>query len=114
MRWLPRSSPKRRSVPWRALRSRCAAVCWHELSGNRIAFIEHLDCDHRRHALVLPSVVLRPVVAVCATVIDRAFDQVLINVPLHEAGVTFVLDRAGVTSPTPRAATACESTCCCR
>src|SRR5690606_11307985 len=29
----------------------------------------------------------------------RAFDQVLMDVALHRAGVTFVLDRAGVTGP---------------
>ena len=30
---------------------------------------------------------------------NRAFDQVLMDVGLHRAGVTFVLDRAGVTGP---------------
>ena len=30
---------------------------------------------------------------------NRAFDQVLMDVALHRAGVTFVLDRAGVTGP---------------
>jgi 1-deoxy-D-xylulose-5-phosphate synthase len=40
---------------------------------------------------------LHPVVAVYATFINRAFDQVLMDVALHRAGVTFVLDRAGVT-----------------
>ena len=38
-----------------------------------------------------------PVVAVYATFLNRAFDQVLMDVALHRAGVTFVLDRAGVT-----------------
>jgi 1-deoxy-D-xylulose-5-phosphate synthase len=42
---------------------------------------------------------LHPVVAVYATFINRAFDQVLMDVALHNAGVTFVLDRAGVTGP---------------
>jgi 1-deoxy-D-xylulose-5-phosphate synthase len=42
---------------------------------------------------------LHPVVAVYATFINRAFDQVLMDVALHKAGVTFVLDRAGVTGP---------------
>ncbi|GAA4357079.1 1-deoxy-D-xylulose-5-phosphate synthase [Microbacterium rhizosphaerae] len=42
---------------------------------------------------------LHPVVAVYATFINRAFDQVLMDVALHRAGVTFVLDRAGVTGP---------------
>ncbi len=38
-----------------------------------------------------------PVVAVYATFINRAFDQVLMDCALHRAGVTFVLDRAGIT-----------------
>ena len=42
---------------------------------------------------------LHPVVAVYATFMGRAFDQVLMDVALHKAGVTFVLDRAGVTGP---------------
>jgi 1-deoxy-D-xylulose-5-phosphate synthase len=42
---------------------------------------------------------LHPVVAMYATFINRAFDQVLMDVALHKAGVTFVLDRAGVTGP---------------
>ncbi|MCQ0025086.1 1-deoxy-D-xylulose-5-phosphate synthase [Streptomyces somaliensis DSM 40738] len=40
---------------------------------------------------------LHPVVAVYATFLNRAFDQVLMDVALHDCGVTFVLDRAGVT-----------------
>jgi 1-deoxy-D-xylulose-5-phosphate synthase len=40
---------------------------------------------------------LHPVVAVYATFLNRAFDQVLLDVALHRCGVTFVLDRAGVT-----------------
>jgi len=42
---------------------------------------------------------LHPVVALYATFVNRAFDQVLMDVALHHAGVTFVLDRAGVTGP---------------
>lgn len=42
---------------------------------------------------------LHPVVAVYATFMNRAFDQVLMDVALHREGVTFVLDRAGVTGP---------------
>jgi 1-deoxy-D-xylulose-5-phosphate synthase len=42
---------------------------------------------------------LHPVVALYATFAGRAFDQVLMDVALHRAGVTFVLDRAGVTGP---------------
>ncbi|HKA69830.1 MAG TPA: 1-deoxy-D-xylulose-5-phosphate synthase [Actinomycetes bacterium] len=38
-----------------------------------------------------------PVVAIYATFLNRAFDQVLLDVALHRCGVTFVLDRAGVT-----------------
>jgi 1-deoxy-D-xylulose-5-phosphate synthase len=40
---------------------------------------------------------MHPVVAVYATFLNRAFDQVLMDVALHRCGVTFVLDRAGVT-----------------
>lgn len=40
---------------------------------------------------------LHPVFAVYATFLNRAFDQVLMDVALHKCGVTFVLDRSGVT-----------------
>ena len=40
---------------------------------------------------------LHPVVALYATFLNRCFDQILMDVALHRAGVTFVLDRAGVT-----------------
>ncbi|MEI6360505.1 MAG: 1-deoxy-D-xylulose-5-phosphate synthase [Actinomycetes bacterium] len=40
---------------------------------------------------------LHPVVALYATFLNRAFDQVLMDCALHKAGVTFVLDRAGIT-----------------
>jgi 1-deoxy-D-xylulose-5-phosphate synthase len=40
---------------------------------------------------------MHPVVALYATFLNRAFDQVLMDCALHHAGVTFVLDRAGVT-----------------
>jgi 1-deoxy-D-xylulose-5-phosphate synthase len=42
---------------------------------------------------------LHPVVAVYSTFLNRAFDQVLMDVALHRCGVTFVLDRAGITGP---------------
>ena len=40
---------------------------------------------------------LHPVVAIYSTFLNRAFDQLLLDVALHKAGVTFVLDRSGVT-----------------
>jgi 1-deoxy-D-xylulose-5-phosphate synthase len=40
---------------------------------------------------------MHPVVAVYATFLNRAFDQLVMDVALHRCGVTFVLDRAGVT-----------------
>jgi len=40
---------------------------------------------------------LKPVVCVYATFLNRAFDQVLMDVALHRLPVVFVLDRAGVT-----------------
>ncbi|MFH8350366.1 1-deoxy-D-xylulose-5-phosphate synthase [Streptomyces sp. NPDC018045] len=42
---------------------------------------------------------MHPVVAVYATFMSRALDQVLMDVALHRLPVTFVLDRAGVTGP---------------
>lgn len=42
---------------------------------------------------------LHPVVSIYSTFMNRAFDQVLMDVALHKEGVTFVLDRAGVTGP---------------
>jgi 1-deoxy-D-xylulose-5-phosphate synthase len=42
---------------------------------------------------------LHPVVAIYSTFLNRAFDQTLMDVALHQLPVTFVLDRAGVTGP---------------
>ncbi|MFI0743436.1 1-deoxy-D-xylulose-5-phosphate synthase [Streptomyces sp. NPDC021100] len=42
---------------------------------------------------------LHPVVAIYATFLNRAFDQVLMDVALHRLPVTLVLDRAGITGP---------------
>src|SRR5215469_6127868 len=42
---------------------------------------------------------MHPVVAIYATFLSRAFDQVLLDVAMHRLPVTFVLDRAGVTGP---------------
>ena len=42
---------------------------------------------------------MHPVVAIYATFLNRAFDQVLMDVAMHGLPVTFVLDRAGVTGP---------------
>jgi 1-deoxy-D-xylulose-5-phosphate synthase len=42
---------------------------------------------------------MHPVVAVYATFLNRAFDQLLMDCALHKAGVTVVLDRSGVTGP---------------
>src|SRR5689334_19314922 len=41
---------------------------------------------------------LHPVVAIYATFLNRAFDQVLMDVALHKCGITLVLDRAGGTA----------------
>ncbi|TDZ76944.1 1-deoxy-D-xylulose-5-phosphate synthase [Mycobacteroides salmoniphilum] len=40
---------------------------------------------------------LHPVVAIYSTFLNRAFDQVMMDVALHKLPVTFVLDRAGIT-----------------
>ena len=54
-----------------------------------------------QHAVTMASGLayagLHPVVAVYATFLNRAFDQLLMDCALHKAGVTIVLDRAGVT-----------------
>ena len=42
---------------------------------------------------------LHPVVAIYSTFLNRAFDQVVMDVAMHRLPVTFVLDRAGVTGP---------------
>ncbi|HEY0812688.1 MAG TPA: 1-deoxy-D-xylulose-5-phosphate synthase [Pseudonocardia sp.] len=40
---------------------------------------------------------MHPVIALYSTFLNRAFDQLLMDVALHRQGVTLVLDRAGVT-----------------
>jgi len=54
-----------------------------------------------QHAVTMASGLafggMHPVVCVYATFLNRAFDQLLMDCALHRAGVTFVLDRAGVT-----------------
>jgi 1-deoxy-D-xylulose-5-phosphate synthase len=50
-------------------------------------------------AVGLAGAGMHPVVAIYATFLSRAFDQVLMDAALHRAPVTFVLDRAGVTGP---------------
>ncbi len=56
-----------------------------------------------QHALTMAAGLafggLHPVVAIYATFLNRAFDQLLMDIALHKAGVTIVLDRAGVTGP---------------
>ena len=42
---------------------------------------------------------MHPVIALYATFLNRGFDQLLMDVALHRAGVTIVLDRSGVTGP---------------
>ncbi|MBB5808674.1 1-deoxy-D-xylulose-5-phosphate synthase [Saccharothrix ecbatanensis] len=42
---------------------------------------------------------MHPVVAIYATFLNRAFDQLLMDVAMHKQGVTVVLDRAGITGP---------------
>jgi 1-deoxy-D-xylulose-5-phosphate synthase len=42
---------------------------------------------------------MHPVVAIYSTFLNRAFDQLLMDVAMHGLPVTFVLDRAGVTGP---------------
>jgi 1-deoxy-D-xylulose-5-phosphate synthase len=42
---------------------------------------------------------LHPVVAIYSTFLNRAFDQIMMDVALHRLPVTLVLDRAGITGP---------------
>jgi 1-deoxy-D-xylulose-5-phosphate synthase len=42
---------------------------------------------------------MHPVVAVYSTFLNRAFDQLLMDVALHRQPITVVLDRAGITGP---------------
>ncbi|KAA0084507.1 1-deoxy-D-xylulose-5-phosphate synthase [Mycolicibacterium sp. P9-64] len=42
---------------------------------------------------------MHPVVAIYSTFLNRAFDQIMMDVALHQLPVTMVLDRAGVTGP---------------
>jgi 1-deoxy-D-xylulose-5-phosphate synthase len=42
---------------------------------------------------------LHPVVAIYSTFLNRAFDQIMMDVALHQLPVTMVLDRAGITGP---------------
>jgi 1-deoxy-D-xylulose-5-phosphate synthase len=42
---------------------------------------------------------MHPVVAIYSTFLNRAFDQIMMDVALHKLPVTMVLDRAGVTGP---------------
>ena len=54
-----------------------------------------------QHAVVsaagLAAAGMHPVVALYATFVNRAFDQVLMDAALHHEGVTFALDRSGIT-----------------
>src|ERR1035437_3514917 len=56
-----------------------------------------------QHAVTMASGLafagLHPVVAVYATFLNRAFDQLLMDAGLHKSGITVVLDRAGITGP---------------
>jgi 1-deoxy-D-xylulose-5-phosphate synthase len=42
---------------------------------------------------------LHPVVAIYSTFLNRAFDQIMMDVALHRLPVTMVLDRSGITGP---------------
>ncbi|KWX68441.1 1-deoxy-D-xylulose-5-phosphate synthase [Mycobacterium sp. NAZ190054] len=42
---------------------------------------------------------MHPVVAIYSTFLNRAFDQMLMDVALHKLPVTLVLDRSGITGP---------------
>ncbi|OLT38939.1 1-deoxy-D-xylulose-5-phosphate synthase [Serinicoccus sp. CNJ-927] len=54
-----------------------------------------------QHAVAMASGLsftgMHPVVCIYATFLNRAFDQLLMDCALHRQGVTFILDRAGIT-----------------
>lgn len=64
---------------------------------NRIFDVGIAEQHATTSAAGMAYVGLHPVVAVYSTFLNRAFDQLLLDVALHKAGVTFVLDRAGIT-----------------
>ncbi|MFD8290645.1 1-deoxy-D-xylulose-5-phosphate synthase [Streptomyces lavendulae] len=64
---------------------------------NRIYDVGIAEQHGATSAAGLASGGVHPVFAVYATFLNRAFDQVLMDVALHKCGVTFVLDRAGIT-----------------
>ncbi|WP_442893288.1 1-deoxy-D-xylulose-5-phosphate synthase [Aquipuribacter sp. SD81] len=68
-----------------------------EAHPDRVADVGIAEQHAATAAAGMASAGLHPVVAVYSTFLNRAFDQVLMDVALHRAGVTFVLDRAGAT-----------------
>ena len=111
----PRCSPRRSSASASSATTssrsppRCAS---RPASGSSAAASRERFFDvgiAEQHAVTsaagLASGGLHPVVAVYATFLNRAFDQLLMDVALHRLPVTFVLDRAGITGedgPSPQ------------
>jgi 1-deoxy-D-xylulose-5-phosphate synthase len=70
---------------------------FHEAFPDRTFDVGIAEAHAAASAAGMAYVGLHPVVAVYSTFLNRSFDQLLLDVALHHAGVTFVLDRAGVT-----------------
>lgn len=72
---------------------------FHDAHPDRVFDVGIAEQHAVASAAGLASAGLHPVVALYSTFLNRAFDQVLMDVGLHHLGVTFVLDRAGITGP---------------
>ena len=69
----------------------------HEAHPGRVIDVGIAEAEAVASAAGMAYQGAHPVVALYATFLNRGFDQLLMDVALHRAGVTFVLDRAGVT-----------------
>ena len=69
----------------------------HEAYPGRVIDVGIAESEAMASAAGMAYEGAHPVVALYATFLNRAFDQLLMDVALHRAGVTVVLDRAGIT-----------------
>lgn len=69
----------------------------HEAFPGRVVDVGIAEAEAIASAAGMAYEGAHPVVALYATFLNRAFDQLLMDVALHRAGVTVVLDRAGIT-----------------
>ncbi len=80
------------------------------ISSTGLAELEEVDAERvidtgicEQHAVTLAAGLAlggkKPVVAIYSSFLQRAFDQIVAEVALHDLDVTFLIDRAGVTGP---------------